>query len=164
MDDPGHFAVDALDRGNIYGFVSFSDHGSTHNSWAAVWAEQETREALFDGMLARRTYAASDEIVLKVSADGHNAGERFTAAASAPPEIAIDIEAPDEILRVDVVKNGEYVYTRRPGGRSARLAYRDSAAAPGDSYYYVRVFQRDPENPTGDPEIAWASPFFVQYE
>lgn len=163
-DDPGHFAVDALDRGNLYGFVSFSDHRSTHNSWAAVWVEQETREALFDAMLKRRTYASSDEIILKISADGHNMGERFTAQVGQPPEISIAIEAPDEILRVDVIKNGEYVYTQRPGGRSARLAYRDSTAAIGDSYYYVRVFQRDPENPTGDPEIAWGSPFFIKYE
>ena len=42
--------------------------------------------------------------------------------------------------------------------------YRDSSPTAGDSYYYVRVFQRDPDNPTGDPEIAWASPFFVKYE
>jgi len=28
----------------------------------------------------------------------------------------------------------------------------------------VRVFQRDPEAPDGDPEIAWASPFFVNYQ
>ena len=78
-DDPGHFAVDALDKGNIYGFVSFSDHRSTHNSWAAIWAADETREALFDAMLERRTFAATDEIVLKVSADGRNMGEQFTA-------------------------------------------------------------------------------------
>ncbi len=163
-DDPGHFAVDALDKGNIYGFVSFSDHRSTHNSWAAVWAEHETRESLFEAMLERRTYAATDEIVLKVSADGHNAGEQFTAPVGSPPEIAIAIEAPDEILRVDVIKNGDYVYTQRPGGTHASLAYRDSAASLGESYYYVRVFQRDPDNPTGDPEIAWASPFYVKYE
>ena len=61
--EKGHFAQDALNRGNLYGFVSFSDHGSTHNSWACVWASKENREGLFDGMLARRTYAGSDEIV-----------------------------------------------------------------------------------------------------
>jgi Protein of unknown function (DUF3604) len=163
-DDPGHFAQDALNKGNIYGFVSFSDHRSTHNSWAAIWVENETRESLFDAMLARRTYAASDEILLRVTAGGHMVGEQFRAAVSEPPELDIEVEAPDEILRVDVVKDGEYVFTRRPGGRQARFTYRDASPEVGSAYYYVRVFQRDSENPGGDPEIAWASPFFVTYE
>ncbi len=163
IDDPGHFALDALNKGHRYGFVSFSDHGSTHNSWAAVWVDQPTREALFDAMLARRTFAASDEIVVRASAGGHMVGTEFAASAASPPEIMIDVDAPDEILRVDVVKDGKYVYTQRPGGRSASLAYRDTEAEAGDSYYYVRVFQRDPEKPDGDPEIAWTSPFFVRY-
>lgn len=164
-DEPGHFAQDALAKGNIYGFVSFSDHRSTHNSWAGVWVENLTREALFDAMLARRTFGASDEIILKVTAGGrHMAGEEFTAQVASPPEILISAEAPDEILRIDVVKDGEYIYTQRPGGHQATLRYRDANPQRGKSYYYVRVFQRDPEAPEGDPEIAWASPFFVTYE
>ena len=162
-DDPGHFAIDALNKGHRYGFVSFSDHGSTHNSWAAVWAAEPTRAALFDAMLARRTFAASDEIYVRTRADDRMVGEEFSASAATPPEILVDVEARDEILRVDVVKNGEYVFTQRPGGRKVTLSYRDADAEVGDSYYYVRVFQRDPEKPDGDPEIAWTSPFFVQY-
>ncbi len=164
VDELGHFAQDALAKGNVYGFVSFSDHRSTHNSWAAVWATQISREALLDGMFARRTYAASDEIIVKAAAGGRMPGEEFTARASEPPEITATIEAPDAILRVDVIKDGKYVLTQSPGARTATLRYRDAAARPGRSYYYIRVFQRDPENPDGDPEIAWTSPFFVTYE
>ena len=115
-------------------------------------------------MLARRTFAASDEIYVKATAAGHMVGEEFSASASSPPEIVVDVEAQDEIMRIDVVKDGEYVFTQRPGGRSATLRYKDAEAEPGESYYYVRVFQRDPEKPDGDPEIAWTSPFFVSYE
>ena len=128
-----------------------------------MWAAEPTREALFDAMLARRTFAASDEIYVRTRADDRMVGEEFSASASTPPEILVDVEAQDEILRVDVVKNGEYVFTQRPGGRKVTLSYRDADAEAGDSYYYVRVFQRDPENPDGDPEIAWTSPFFIQY-
>ncbi len=163
-DDPGHFAQDALNRGNVYGFVSFSDHASTHNSWAGVWVDELTRESMFDAMLARRTFGATDEIVVRATAGGHIAGEQFTASMDSPPEIEISVDAPDEILRVDVVKNGEYAFTQRPGGRTASLRYRDMSPEPGETYYYVRVFQRDPDDPSGDPEIAWASPFFVKYE
>ena len=53
--EPGHFAQDALAKGNIYGYVSFSDHGSTHNSWAGVWAPTEDRKGLLDAMYDRRT-------------------------------------------------------------------------------------------------------------
>ena len=163
-DDPGHFAQDALNKGHRYGFVSFSDHRSTHNSWAAIWAEKPTRESLFEAMLARRTFAASDEIYVKATMDGHMVGEEFPASASEPPEIVVDVEAQDEILRIDVVKNGEFVFTQHPGGLTAHLSYKDAEAEPGESYYYVRVFQRDTERPKGDPEIAWTSPFFVNYE
>ena len=43
-------------------------------------------------------------------------------------------------------------------------------AAPGSRGMHasrelgVRGFQRDPDAPQGDPEVAWASPFFVDYQ
>ncbi|MCS6863191.1 MAG: hypothetical protein NZT92_23030, partial [Abditibacteriales bacterium] len=163
-DEPGHFAQDALAKGNLYGFVSFSDHGSTHNSWAGVWVDAISREGILNGMLARRTFAASDEIILRVTADHHAAGEAFNAKITAPPVLSIAADAPDTILRVDVVKDGKYIYTHRPNARSVRVQFRDADVKAGKTYYYVRVFQRDPENPDGDPEIAWSSPFFVTYD
>ena len=84
--------------------------------------------------------------------------------AGPPPEITATVEAPDTILRIDVVKDGKYVYTTNPNTRAASVRWRDAAVKPGRSYYYLRVFQRDPENPAGDPEIAWTSPFYVRYE
>lgn len=162
-DEAGHFAQDALGKGNVYGFVSFSDHGSTHNSWAGVWALDQNRKGLLDGLYDRRTYAASDEIILKTTADKYMPGEEFQALAGQPPRIEATVEAPDTILRIDVVKDGKYIYTTRPAARAAQISFRDTGAQPGKAYYYVRVFQRDPENPEGDPEIAWASPFYVTY-
>jgi hypothetical protein len=162
-EEKGHFAQDALNRGNLYGFVSFSDHGSTHNSWACVWSQTEDRAGLFDAMLARRTYAGSDEIIVKATADGHVVGEQFTAAAGKAPRIDASIEAPNTILRVDVVKDGKYIYTTKPNARTATLRFQDTDTKPGKAYYYIRVFQVDTENPEGDPEVAWTSPWFVQY-
>ena len=157
-------AQDALNRGNLYGFVSFSDHGSTHNSWASVWAPKEDREGLFEAMLARRTYAGSDEIIVKATADGHMVGEQFIAAVGKAPRINAQIAAPDTILRVDVIKDGKYIFTTRPDSRRTTLHFQDRDAKPGKTYYYIRVFQTDTENPTGDPEVAWTSPWFVTYQ
>ncbi|MBK5291431.1 MAG: hypothetical protein JJE04_07140 [Acidobacteriia bacterium] len=163
-DQPGHFAQDALAKGNIYGFVSFSDHGSTHNSWAAVWAQTEDRRGILDRMYDRRTFAATDEIILKVTAGNHMPGEEWDAPLNAPVRMQARIDAPDTLERIDIVKDGKFVYTTRPNARTATLTWQDTETKPGKSYYYVRVFQRDTENPEGDPEIAWASPFYVTYK
>ena len=161
--EEGHFARDALGKGYVYGFVSFSDHGSTHNSWAAVWSPTEDRVGLFDGMYQRHTYAASDEIIVKATADGHMPGEEFDSSGRAPL-LQASIAAPDTILRVDVVKDGKYIYTTKPDARSASLSFRDMDAKAGKSYYYLRIFQRDTEKPDGDPEVAWTSPWYVTYK
>ncbi len=160
---PGHFAQDALAKGNLYGFVSFSDHASTHNSFGCVWVEQANRAGVLDAMLAKRTYAATDQILLKTTMDDRMPGETFEADAANPPSIQIRVSAPDTIRRMDVVRNGKYIWTKRPNARTFNAEFRDDDAQAGKAYYYVRVFQRDPEAPDGDPEIAWASPFFVTY-
>lgn len=159
----GHFAQDALAKGNRYGFVSFSDHRSTHNSFACVWVEQENRAGLLDAMLATRTYAATDQIILKVAADGRMVGSDMEAQAAKPPTFTIDAVAPDTILRVDVIRDGKYIWTQKPNTKVYKGTFQDREVQPGKSYYYVRLFQRDPEKPDGDPEIAWSSPFFVTY-
>ncbi len=164
VDEDGHFARNALAKGNVYGFVSFSDHGSTHNSWAGVWVEKQDRGGILDGMYARRTFAASDEIITKVSAAGHMPGEEWTVTGKKAPSIEATIDAPDQILRVDIVKDGKYVYTTQPGERRVKISWRDREVTAGKAYYYVRVFQRDAEDPNGDPEIAWTSPFYVTYK
>ena len=52
----------------------------------------------------------------------------------------------------------------RAGARTAQLRFRDTDPPKGPAYYYVRVFQRDPEKPDGEPEIAWFFPFFVTFQ
>jgi hypothetical protein len=162
-DEEGHFARDALAKGNTYGFVSFSDHASTHNSWAAVWASTLDRAGLLEGMYERRTYAASDEMIVRITAGAHMPGEEWSQPVSSPVRIQGTVDAPDTLRRLEVVKDGKIVYTAALDGRRATLDYRDTGVQAGRSYYYVRVFQQDTERPDGDPEIAWISPFYVNY-
>ena len=67
-------------KGNVYGFVSFSDHGSTHNSWACGLGPDGRSRGHARRDVRRRTYAASDEMILKVTADGHMAGRGIHGA------------------------------------------------------------------------------------
>ena len=91
-------------------------------------------------------------------------GDEWTAPLKKPVRIEATVDAPDQILRIDVVKDGKDVYTAHPEAGKAKLSWRDNETKAGRSYYYLRVFQRDPENPQGDPEIAWSSPFYVTYK
>lgn len=83
-------------------------------------------------MYARRTYAASDEIIVKAWLANHMPGEEWNSKS--PLRIEATIEAPDQILRIDVVKDGKYVYTTRPEANRAKLTWRDTETKPGRSY------------------------------
>ena len=61
------------------------------------------------------------EEVVKATAGGHMVGEQFSLAAGKGPRIEAQIDAPNTIVRVDVVKDGKYIYTTRPNSRSTTL-------------------------------------------
>jgi len=63
---PAGFFWNALARGHRMGIQASSDHCSTHISYSCILAENGTREALIDAMRRRRTYGATDNIVLDV--------------------------------------------------------------------------------------------------
>jgi len=90
-------------------------------------------------------------------------GEQFEAPVASAPVIHVSVTGADTIVRIDVVKDGKYVYTSNPQARTASLTFRDLQAKAGASYYYVRVFQRDALSPSGDPHVAWTSPWYVTY-
>jgi hypothetical protein len=159
LEEPGRFAQDALSKGYRYGFISSSDHASTHNSYACVYVREATRAGILEGLFARRAFAASDDIVLDASLNDHAMGEAFDLAGAAV--VKIYVRAPNDLVRIDVVRDGKFVYTAPVAGREFRGTYRDADPGPGKHYYYVRAIQRDVEAPDGDPEMAWGSPFFV---
>ncbi len=147
-----HSSVAVDKQGRVW--VAWDDGGEN-------WGKDFSRSSAMPGSQGLH-YSRS--IGLRIYANGRMVGEEFEAPLGRAPRIEATVEAPDTILRMDVVKDGKFVYTRRPGGRTARLSYLDTETRPGRSYYYIRVFQRDPEDPEGDPEIAWASPFYVTYK
>jgi hypothetical protein len=143
----------ALDKGYKLGFIASSDHLSTHLSYACLWARDKSRPALFEALRARRTYAATDRIVLEVRLGSALMGEE-TRLPGEQPTLTIRALGTAPIDEIEVVRSGEVVATLRPRDRRVATTYTDPQPLPGTSYYYVRLRQRD-------DNVAWGSPIWV---
>ena len=73
------FVWNAYRKGYRLGTITSSDHGSTHISYAMVYTEQPTREAIFEAIRKRHTYGATDNIILDYRMGEHFMGEEFSA-------------------------------------------------------------------------------------
>ena len=107
-----------LNRGLHFGVVASTDHHSAHpgsfgHGRTAVWAADRTREAIWDGICARRTYALSgDRIELQFTVDGQPMGARI--ARRGQPRIEARIRAGGAIDRVELVRDGRIVHRAVP--------------------------------------------------
>lgn len=150
-------AWSALEKGYRLGFVASSDHRSTHISYACLIAESPTRESLLEAIRSRRAYAATDNIVLDVRFAGsggiHLMGETFVSAT--PVRIHTSIIGTDVIQQVDIISNGKILYSTSPGRNPVNFEYVTTSTPGQESYYYVRLSQRN-------GEMAWGSPVWVR--
>jgi len=151
--DSKNFVWNALERKLKLGFIASSDHRSTHMSFAAVYAKNIDRESIFEGLRARRTYAATEKILLDLSIAKHIMGEEVELPGT--PELVVAVEGTGPIAQIDIIKNSKIVYTKNPESRTARFTFRDDTYRGEDAYYYVRVIQ-------ADKNMAWASPIWVK--
>jgi hypothetical protein len=147
------FVWNAWAKGYKLGVQSSSDHASTHISYAVVLAEDRTREGILKAIAARHAYAATDNLLLDVRSGAHLQGDIF--AATGKPRLEIHIEGTGPVDRVEVIRNNQFVFSDRPGKASVELRYEDNDPKPGESYYYVRVEQRN-------GQMAWSSPVWVK--
>ncbi len=151
--DSKNFVWDGLARKRRLGFIASSDHNSTHMSFAVVYVKNIDREAIFGSLKARRTYAATDKILVDFTLGDHLMGEEVTVTGA--PEFDIAVEGTAPLARIDIIKDGKFVYTTNPGKNIAKFSFRDKAFTGDESYYYVRVIQ-------SDKMMAWASPIWVK--
>jgi hypothetical protein len=150
---PKGYVWNALAKGYKLGFIASSDHRTTHMSYAAVYTPARTYTDIWESLAARRTYAATDNIIVDFQAMGHAMGEEFTATES--PRLDVRIIGTGKIKQVDIIKDNTFIYTAHPGVEEVSFSYRDNEAAAGTHYYYVRVIQED-------NNMAWASPIWIK--
>jgi hypothetical protein len=144
----------AWTKGYKLGVIASSDHMSTHISYAMVYAPENGRHEVWNAIKARRTYGATDNIVLEFWIGDCFMGEDCSATARAP--IRIRARGTDDIAAIHLIRDAQYIYKAEPGGRQAELTFVDNEAVSGAHWYYVRVEQKD-------EELAWSSPIWVEW-
>lgn len=116
--------TESLKRGYRVGCVAGSDDhkgrpgasypGSSsfgvYGGLTGIFAEELTREAIWDALRSRRCYATTGQrIFLKVLADGHWMGDEYTTDGAA--KIRVQAIGTDIIEKIEVIKGTEVVFT-----------------------------------------------------
>ena len=153
---------DALKRGARMGIIAGSDShdgsgGRLLNAeghfvaLTGVWARENTREAIFDALKARRTFAfTGGRMKLDFRINGHCIGEEITLDAGEDRAIYYDFSGDAEVSRIYVVKNcRDWVILTKPQA----LFFDYHPEQPVDCYY-LRVI-------TKDGRWCWCSPIWV---
>ena len=154
--EPAGFINLALKKGYRLAFESSSDHGSTHISYSLAYAENSSREAIFNAMQARHVYAATANIVADYRCGKHMMGDEFTTDTA--PKFKIHLEGTAPLAKVVFVKDDVEVFTATPNKEKCDVEWTDPQPTAGQtSYYYVRGEQ-------ADGELVWASPMWIKFE
>jgi len=157
------YAVDLLEQGFRFGFIAGTDShatipagfGNDHldrlPGLTAVFAENLTRDAVFDAIRTRNTYAASLERVyldVRVS-DTAPGGLISWPHPAASRRIEVVAAARSDIATIELVRNGRTVQSFAPENWWARHIFidtedlsRECLSAPALErfiYYYVRI-------------------------
>lgn len=150
-DDPRHYLQSVLDSGVRVGLTSSGDHYSI--SFAGVYAEERTRDAIFEALRARRCFATTGaKIVVDFRANDRLMGSVLDADEDSV-EFEGRVEGVGEIDAVELVANGEVVREWSPDEHSFDVDVVDEDPDPG--YYYLRVHQVD-------DHMAWSSPIWLE--
>jgi hypothetical protein len=103
-----------LSQGYFFGVLGSTDHhsaypGSYGHGRTGLWASAKTRAAIWEALLARRTYALTgDRIELQFAINDHPMGTRIASARER--QIAFRAVGGAPIDYVDVVKNGDLMH------------------------------------------------------
>jgi hypothetical protein len=168
----GHSVRHALRLGHKVGFVGGSDSHTGYvgrsipdgdrykfipfkAGFTAVWCEKLSREAIFDALQSRSCYASTGErIVIEFWVDDHFMGSDISEKRDRH-SCRFSILGTDLVRYVEIIRDGESVFSTVPNKDSISLEWEDrSRAAKTAHYYYLKAVQ-------ADGNTAWASPVWV---
>ncbi|MDZ7301494.1 MAG: DUF3604 domain-containing protein [candidate division KSB1 bacterium] len=178
-----HYAQDAWAAGETLGVIASSDDHSSRPGLecfglTAVYARELTRDAVWDALKKRRTYATTGQrMIVHFSIDGYLMGSQIKLARGKYPNIQLEVHGTQDLDFVEVLrwdgrsrpyKNGhpsfEIIKLIRGEGRRAITSFIDSTYS-GASIYYLRAKQKpdvwDPTNGAYRQSWAWSSPIWV---
>ena len=137
-----------------------------------VWAEDLTREAIFEALWARRCFATNGErLLMDVRINGKPMGSEVHTTA--PVTLTCNIQAPRQILSVELYRTGERIATKKISKKKASIEFEDRPSK-GEHPYYIQVNLKPlPRTPMGARcgnlqvargDYAWSSPIWAIVE
>ncbi len=164
------FVAGGLDDRGIYG--DFYESGQVQYSpgLTAIFAIEQTREALFQALYNRACYATTGErIILSYSIANANMGSELNTKAKPGlmynRHIAGFAAGTTPITEIAIIRNGQPLHLFHPNTNHFEFIFDDSEPLskvllsspderPAFTYYYIRVVQED-------GHIAWGSPIWI---
>jgi hypothetical protein len=131
--------------------------GARPGGITAIYAEQLTRESLWEALKARHCYATTGKrIIVKFKLNGHMMGDEITLEdSSSDRRLEIEIYGTCSLSKVTIVKNNTDMAVKKPAGDEIKFSLSDKAKAKQGDYYYLRVEQ-------SDGAMAWSSPIWIK--
>lgn len=147
-------------RGQILGVVGGTDNHIAAPGWpqgiAAILAPELTRDALFDALIDRHTYATTHgDIILHFFGDGEMQGSILSPRSSVA--LSGEIESRNgDISLVELFDNGAVAITWRPNQAASYRFETTREIGEEAHYFYVKVALENEHQ-------AWSSPIWVNH-
>ena len=164
---------DGLGRGKRFGFVGSSDRHDGISGYDTgmfgVFAKELSRESVVEALRSRRSFAVrgGEPLLLDFRVNGVFQGGE--TAAAGPPRLSVKVSARSAVEKIEIVRNGAYIFTHVPEGETTQTAfdYRDTVEPDSGTYYYARVWLKG-RKPILQPgrgdtgKYAWSSPVWIE--
>jgi hypothetical protein len=150
----GFYLQDALAGGVRIGVIASSDHGLVHGAYAGVFAQEFTRHGILEALRSRRSFGATEMMVLDMRVDDCLLGEETTVDGA--PRFRAHAAGIQPLEVVEVVRDGKIIFSTQPGKKSCSFEFTDTDLPAGNgAYYYLRAKQTD-------NQWAWSSAIGLQ--